>query len=139
MKVYFGHPYETETRGAAIIVLRALQKAFPTWEFVNPFDSDLTEVWLKNPNNIATAKAIVQKDLHLICQCDLLVAYLPDVPNAGRGVLGTPMEIFYAAYAKNSPVYCLTPFKHPWLMALDVICADDLDELIKRMKELKQN
>jgi len=138
LKAYFAHPYESEVKGAAKIVLHLLQTALPDWQFLNPFDSDLTEVWLKDPENITTAKAIMCKDLKLICQSDIVVAYLPDVPMAPRGVIGTPMEIFYSVYCSNTAVYCLTPFHHPWLMALDVYCTDDIDALIKKLEELKE-
>lgn len=139
LKVYYSHPFESEIHGAAKLILGMLENALPNWQFINPFDSPLTEVWLKDPKNITTAKRIMEKDLKLICQSDIVVAYFPDIRNAGRGVIGTPIEIFYAAYNKGTPVFCLTEFNHPWLMALDVFCADNIEKLIEKLKEIEQN
>lgn len=138
MKCYYSHPFESEIKGGGKVILDMLRRELPNWEFINPFDSDLTEVWLKDPTNIVTAKAIVNKELKLICQSDVVVAYLPDVNNAGRGVLGTPMEIFYASYFNGTPVFCLTEFQHPWLMALDVHCFSELERLIEKLKEFEK-
>ena len=141
LKAYFAHPWISRTHGAAIIVQRLLEQALPEIEFINPFlAGDLTEQWLAKPNDLTVAKAIVRKDLQLMQECDVIISYFPDM--AGiiplTGGIGTPMEYFYMRHVLYKPVYALTPFKHPWLMALDVRCEQDIYVLIKRIRtELK--
>lgn len=136
IKAYYAHPWITETRGASLIVERTLEKALPEIEFVNPFRvGDHTERWLNHPT-LDVAKGIVRKDLELMQQCDVLIAYFPDMAGdvALSGGIGTPMEFWYFRHELNKPAYALTPFKHPWIWALDVRCETDIYELIKRVK-----
>lgn len=139
MKIYFAHPFATEGSSAKV-VLWALQKAFPDWKFCNPFDSPLTQLWFDSPANKKEqiAKEIVVKDLKLIRRSNAVLAYIPDlmVEDApSYATLGTAMEIFYARKILGKPVYALTPFYHPWLVALNVKTASNLDELKKMLKE----
>jgi len=123
-------------------VQQELEKGLPEIEFVNPFEvGDLTAQWIQKPNDLAIAKTIVRKDLQLMRDCDLIISYFPDMINATeptRGTIGTPMEYFYMRHILNKPAYALSPYRHPWLMALDVRCEIDIDVLIKRVRtELK--
>jgi len=139
MKIYFAHPFATEGFSAKV-VLWFLQKAFPDWKFCNPFDSPLTQLWFDSPVNKhkQIAKEIVEKDLSLIKESDAVLAYIPDLlaeDFPSYAMLGTAMEIFYARRELHKPVYALTPFHHPWLIALEVKTAATTDELKKMLKE----
>ncbi len=137
MKVYFAHPWATETCGAAHALLFTLKKTFPKWEFVNPFISPLTKQWISSPRDTAIACKIMEKDLNLIDSCDIIIAYMPDIVNE-RAVLGTPMEIFYARFVKNKSTFCLIPKDHPWLLALDVECFSSVFDLCERLGEISR-
>lgn len=137
IRAYYAHPLTTRTCGIANVVLKNLQENLPEIEFVNPFEQgDHTRQWLQQPN-IKSAKEIIRKDLHLIQDCDIVISYFPDSINTQKltGSIGTPMEYFYARYCLNKLVYALTPYIHPWMMALDVKCEDDIYKLIKRIRK----
>ena len=133
--VYFAHPRISETKGAALLLLKQVQKEFPNWKFINPFDHELTEKWKKEPTE-QTADLIVQKDLDLICESDIVFAYLPDMitDECNYSTFGTSMEIFYASFIMNKSVYILTPFWHPWLLAFGTICENTIEKLIEKMR-----
>jgi nucleoside 2-deoxyribosyltransferase len=134
IKVYFGHPWITRIHGAAKATEEYLKMHLPNVEIINPFEvGDLTAEWIKNPLSIAIAKAIVRKDLSLLQECDIVISYFPDTAGDIKlnGGIGTPMELFYMRHVLNKPVYCLTPYRHPWLIALGVKTFSDIDELVE--------
>ena len=137
IKAYFAHPWISRTKGAAKATEQYLKNRLENVEIVNPFDvGDLTKQWIKNPLNISIAKGIIRKDLSLLQECDIIISYFPnaagDIPMTGG--VGTPMEIFFMRHILNKPAYCLTPFKHPWLIALEVKTFEDIDKLIEAVK-----
>ena len=108
-----------------------LSKELPDYEWINPFDSPLTEQWMDRPN-AEIARKIVKKDLDLIKHADIVIAYLPDVPHLHS--IGVPMEIFYARYCLGKPVYVVTPWYHPWLLALECNCFATFDDLVRFLR-----
>ncbi len=137
LRAYFAHPWITETHGAAAIVQRIIEEKLPEIELVNPFYvGDKTERWLNDKNNLATAKEIVRTDLELMQGCDVIISYFPDIAGVVQlsGGIGTPMEYWYFGYTLQRPIYALTPFKHPWLMALGIRTSQDIFELCKQIR-----
>ena len=137
LRAYYAHSYITETHGAASIVENILQRELPEIEIVNPFFvGDKTERWLSDKGNLAVAKEIVRTDVELMNGCDLIISYFPDIAGTIQlsGGIGTPMEIWYFRYTLNRPVYALTPFIHPWLMALEVKASQDIFELCSQIR-----
>jgi len=103
---------------------------------MNPFDHDLTESWLKNPQSKTIAKAIVRKDLEMIQDCDFIITYLPRMIGETKydGSFGTAMEIWYSRMELNKTVYALCGIRHPWLLALNIKMEEDLDTLIQLIR-----
>ena len=139
MKVYFAHPRVTETYGSFFLFQLLLEKEFPDWKFVNPFQSPLTKEWYEK-RDLETAMKIIRKDLDLINECDIVLTFLPDTvfDDKQNTTIGTAMEIFYASYILHKPVFALTPFTHPWLLFfVDVICRniEDLKTKLKKYDE----
>lgn len=136
VKVYVAHPFATETSGSAKLLFWKLQHDFPDWMFINPFDDPLTKRWEEMPTQ-AIAKKIVEKDLAFIRNCDLVLAYLSDIvfEEIGYATIGTAMEIFYAGHVLKKPIYCLTRFCHPWLLAFNVKTESDYEKLKNTLKE----
>lgn len=138
-KIYLAHPRVTETHGGFFLFKLLLEKEFPEWQFVNPFHSPLTEEWYKSPT-LETAIKIIKKDLELIDECDIVLAYLPDMTfeDEQNASIGTAMEIFYTNYVLHKTVFALTPFNHPWLLNfVDVICRniEDLKTKLRKYDE----
>ena len=136
LKAYFAHAHYSETHGAAIVTLHFLRKGLPEVEIMNPFDHDLTESWLKNPQSKTIAKAIVRKDLEMIQDCDFIITYLPRMIGETKydGSFGTAMEIWYSRMELNKTVYALCGIRHPWLLALNIKMEEDLDTLIQLIR-----
>lgn len=137
IRAYFAHPHICRTHGAANLILKVLKEHLPEVEFVNPFEQgDITERWLTHPTDLSIAKEIVRKDLALIQDCNIVIAYFPNTAGTEKltGGIGTPMELFYTRHILNKPAYALTCYKHPWLIGLDVRCEDNIDVLIARIR-----
>ena len=135
MNVYFSHPAKTEFDGTAKILLKVLQRNFPTITFINPFNSPLTHQYLNNLGDEKTAKKIVEKDLIHIRESQLMVAYQPYISR------GTTMEIFYARTQCYIPViiYKCPDHQHPWLLGLNCKIVQSLDKLIKEIGKVVEN
>jgi len=108
------------------------------YEIVNPFTYDenarqLTKTWDKlQVHTYEMCKNIVKKDLGFIDSCDVLLAYVPNIP--GPPTIGMPMEIFYA-HSKGKPVIIFAEnYDSPWLIAHGKVvktCEELLEELKK--------
>lgn len=138
LRAYFAHPEKTEVKGAAIVVEHWIEINIPELALLNPFTicRSLENSFRKNPQSITIAKAIVREELNLIKDSDFVVVYYPNMCGTEPffGGFGTPMEMFYARHCMMKPVYALTPFVHPWLIALGVKCFKDVDEMIEEIK-----
>ena len=133
MKVYFAHPWGTETDGSAKIVKLLLEMRFKNWIFINPFKHKLTEEWLADKGNVEIAEKIVTKDLDLIRESDIVIAFLPSMLQNYIPV-GTCMEILYSKQF-GKPVYVFTGKTSPWIIAHATFVTSVFDNLVKKLKE----
>lgn len=75
-----------------------------------------------------TPRQIVTRDLNDIRQCDLLLANLMDVKKNGSVMMGTPMEMFFAAHDLDKPVVAVAnDYTGPWLEHFCIRVVPDLD------------
>lgn len=78
-----------------------------------------------------TPRQIVTRDLNDIARSDLLLANLLDVKANGTIIIGTPMEIFYAAHDLNKPVVVVAnDVRSPWLDHHAIRIFPTLDEAL---------
>jgi len=133
---YFSHAWSSEVSGAAKLTLHLLRKALPEIDIQNPFEHDLTPQYKKNPHSITLSKAIIRKDVEMIKDCDLVIAYLPRMIGETKyeGSWGTAMELWISRMELNKSVYALCGQIHPWLLGLEIKMEEDLDTLIKRIR-----
>lgn len=127
MKIYLAHPYVC--RGSGRVLQRHLE--WDGYEITNPFDHVLTKEWRKKGDSL-TAHKIVEKDIQLINETDVVLAYLPCES------IGVSMEIFYASYCLGKPVIVFTHFYHPWLLSFSAYVVKNLDELKEALQRCEQ-
>lgn len=80
-------------------------------------------------NNGITPRQIVTRDLQDIAACDMVIANLLDIKANNEIVIGTPMEIFYAAHVLGLPVITLVnDAGSPWITHHSIRVCGSLEE-----------
>jgi nucleoside 2-deoxyribosyltransferase len=116
-------------------------------EYVDPLELDLELIGKKETKRLAAIgkyskvteqdkieirKDIMERDLKVIDDCDLMIAYTP-FPS-----WGTAMEIFYNSYVNCKLTIVITNDLNSWLVALSDICIKSIDELEDVLKRVLQ-
>lgn len=119
---YLAHPYAKKD-----VVEELYQPQIESWgiKVLNPFqrvEQAGYEVAMSAAGlTDAMCKEIVDMDLMKIDQAGAVIALMID-----DNMIGTVMEIFYAAYVRGYPVFTYTPRdrerKHPWIRNLTTVC-----------------
>jgi nucleoside 2-deoxyribosyltransferase len=82
-----------------------------------------------------TPRQIVTRDLNDIRACDLLLANLSDVKKNGSVMMGTPMEMFFAAHDLGKPVVAIAnDYTGPWLEHFCIRVVPDLETAYRVVK-----
>lgn len=101
ISIYLSHPIWEKPEGK-IIEAYFEKKGF---RILNPFDYK------------SSMEKVIEKDLKLISEADLILAYLP-VPN-----IGVSMEIMFA-WMIHKPIFVIPKNFHPWIVNMKAIfCA----------------
>jgi len=102
-------------------------------ENIERMDSNDNEIPYKFMNE-SIADDIVSTDLKAIAESDGLVAYIK------KPSFGTSMEIFYAKYVVNKPVYIYIEdhrlLRHPWLVKFSDSIYTSLIHLNKKLNSI---
>ena len=129
--------------------IREIQKKLEFYSgitLINPFyDSEREEVKSMDDNKtnrysipMERCIEIVDNDLTMIKSCDGIICILLD-----NEALGSYMEIFFASYVLNIPVYLITPDKnlrnHVWIKVMCYKIFSSVKEFERYIKENKKD
>lgn len=134
LTIYLAHHGSEESMLIGKVLEQLLKEK--GYKVINPFDrSDwatlLTSLWNFDPETRTQelAEEICTRDLFSLWDCDILVAYV-DKPS-----IGTSMEI-YSASCFGTPIYILTKYQSPWLMAFGKVVST-VKELLEELNGLR--
>jgi len=135
LKIYLSHAIERMQEGRFLKMF--LEHVFRDGiEIFNPFhyQGSIRERWVSGERTKSIADMIMRKDLELIRDSDLIIAYI-----TGNESIGTSMEIFFARFVIDKPVIVLILEDHPWLLSLGACRVMSVEQLIQEVRKHVEN